>query len=252
MTGLIKMYFYRMSRSVGLVISLFLCCLCVFLPAIEQKIPILSMFIENNTITVSSAALHVLSQGLPCAVCAIYLSALFSADHANGFIKNIIPSVRRKSAIFFARTAVTLLFFTVIYLLVCTLSYLFYGVIKGRPVGLDAVYIKMFILVYFMSVAFLMLINTMTIFTRGMVMAVIFAISSMTGFTMLPVGIGETVIFGITNPNREAVVYTYLVSYMMKNISYELNTARALAMSAVYIIISVAVSLSVLSLRDEK
>ena len=59
MTGLIKMYFYRMSRSVGLVISLFLCCLCVFLPAIEQKIPILSMFIENNTITVSLRAFRV-------------------------------------------------------------------------------------------------------------------------------------------------------------------------------------------------
>ena len=251
MTGLIKMYFYRMSRSVGLVISLFLCCLCVFLPAIEQKIPILSMFIENNTITVSSAALHVLSQGLPCAVCAIYLSALFSADHANGFIKNIIPSVRRKSAIFFARTAVTLLFFTVIYLLVCTLSYLFYGVIKGRPVGLDAVYIKMFILVYFMSVAFLMLINTMTIFTRGMVMSVIFAVSSMTGFTTVPVAVGEAVVF-MSDPRHEAVAYTYLVSYMMKNITSGFSSAKIFAMCAVYVVISVAVSLSVLSLRDEK
>ena len=247
MTGLIKMYFYRMSRSVGLVISLFLCCLCVFLPAIEQKIPILSMFIENNTITVSSAALHVLSQGLPCAVCAIYLSALFSADHANGFIKNIIPSVRRKSAIFFARTAVTLLFFTVIYLLVYTLSYLFYGVIKGRPVGLDAVYIKMFILVYFMSVVFLMLINTMTIFTRGMVMSVIFAISSMT----VPVAVGEAVVF-MSDPRHEAVAYTYLVSYMMKNITSGFSSAKIFAMCAVYVVISVAVSLSVLSLRDEK
>ena len=232
MTGLIKMYFYRMSRSVGLVISLFLCCLCVFLPAIEQKIPILSMFIENNTITVSSAALHVLSQGLPCAVCAIYLSALFSADHANGFIKNIIPSVRRKSAIFFARTAVTLLFFTVIYLLVCTLSYLFYGVIKGRPVGLDA-------------------INTMTIFTRGMVMSVIFAISSMTGFTTVPVAVGEAIVF-MSDPRHEAVAYTYLVSYMMKNITSGFSSAKIFAMCAVYVVISVAVSLSVLSLRDEK
>ena len=85
MTGLIKMYFYRMSRSVGLVISLFLCCLCVFLPAIEQKIPILSMFIENNTITVSSAALHVLSQGLPCAVCALLPLLPFILLSLNGF-----------------------------------------------------------------------------------------------------------------------------------------------------------------------
>ncbi|MBP1591321.1 MAG: hypothetical protein ILP22_04710 [Oscillospiraceae bacterium] len=252
MTGLIKMYLYRMSRSVGLVISLVICCLCVFIPALEHKISILRFFIGDNTSTVSTAALHVLTAGVPCAVCAIYLSAVFSADHANGFIKNIIPAIKHKSTVFTARTTVTVLFATVAYLLVCTFSFLYYGVIQGKPVGLEALYIKMFILVYVMTLAFLMLLNTMTIFTRGMVMAVIFAISSMTGFTMLPVGIGETVIFGITNPNREAVVYTYLVSYMMKNISYELNTARALAMSAVYIIISVAVSLSVLSLRDEK
>ena len=246
------MYLYRMSRSVGLVISLVICCLCVFIPALEHKISILRFFIGDNTSTVSTAALHVLTAGVPCAVCAIYLSAVFSADHANGFIKNIIPAIKHKSTIFTARTTVTVLFATVAYLLVCTFSFLYYGVIQGKPVGLDALYIKMFILVYVMTLAFLMLLNTMTIFTRGMVMSSLFAVSSMIGFTMLPVAVGEAVIFGITKPNREAVAYTYLVSYMMKNITSGFSSAKIFAMCAVYVVISVAVSLSVLSLRDEK
>ena len=97
-----------------------------------------------------------------------------------------------------------------------------------------------------------MIINTMTILTRGMVMAVMVAVSSVTGFTTIPVALAETIIAGSFNPMYEAHWYTYLISDMMKNIVYEFSAVKILGMCAVYVAVSVAASLLVLNLRDEK
>ena len=251
MTGLIKMYFYRMSRSAGLAISLAVCLLCVFIPFLEQRIPVISMLFAPVS-TVSGATLNIFASGLPCAVSAVYLSAVFADDFSNGFIKNIIPAVKSRNTIFLARTAVTVIFAAGVYIMVSACSFIFYGAVMGYNTGFDASYLKTLFLVFLMSVAFLMFTGAMTILTRGMVMSVLFAVSFATGFSIVPVAVGESLIFGVADPSYEAHFYTYVLSYIIKNTEYEFSVLKAVAMSAVYIIVSVAISLAVLNMRDEK
>ena len=122
----------------------------------------------------------------------------------------------------------------------------------GYNTGFDASYLKTLFLVFLMSVAFLMFTGAMTILTRGMVMSVLFAVSFATGFSIVPVAVGESLIFGVADPSYEAHFYTYVLSYIIKNTEYEFSVLKAVAMSAVYIIVSVAISLAVLNMRDEK
>lgn len=250
---LIKMYMYKLLRSVGLWICLILNCILYVLPGLF-RLCFPSLFVITGSYSAAGSLLSTVTGCLPCMICAIYSAVFFHDDEKYGFIKNVFPHLTYKTKVYFARMAIALMILFAMYITGFLTAAFFAGLLHGT-VGGPGGTIPALLMSFLLSAAFLSLILTLELQTRSTVLPIVLCVISMSGMLSLLISLVSFLLKQILN-TESVELEKYVASSLLRKLSIFITSESrsayftAAVVSAVYLIITFAWSRLILYRKD--
>lgn len=246
MLKIIKMYLYRASRLVSSKLWFVLLEITLLVPMAKMV-----LFSSNRDagVTVFDIMLQIISSGMPCMICSFFISSLFVCDEKGGYIKNIITSLNDRKSLLFSRIAVTAVYLFLIYFIIIVSTFIIYGLVLNMEIIFNINIITKLVMSYWLSVSFLCFVNMVIIIAKSVTLPVMMTLISISGLIALPVLMINLLINKLFKSDSFDLG-DHLASTCLKGLSYDFDLYHHLLIGAVYIVISVLISLLILRKRD--
>lgn len=248
MINLVKMYLYKMIRSFGLGIVIFLSALLLVSNAL--KILLFPKLVYQD-FSALEIMIRFFSSGMPCLIFCVFLSKFFLDDEKNGFLKNIIPKLKNRSIIYFSRFIVMVIFVFIMFLINFIESIVVYKFLIGNDFSKSNLDITKIILLFVLYVSFLSFTNMLLIVCRDSIVPILIGVISLTGIIAIPVMLFNELIISITS-QTSFDLGDYLVSINIKEINWNIKYLKILPISFIYLFLSTFTSLYFLKQCDIK
>ena len=248
MKRLIQMYLYRFLHSVcGWV------CFVLSVPVVLAPV-LLRIIVPNPSAQPFSAAealCRAAASGIPVMLCGIGLTVFYHADEKQGYIKNIMPVLERKEALIGARLAVSSLMMLVMYLLIYLLNVIVSLLLFRGRIGFSAEELTACAAAYLLSVAFLSLIDLLTLLTRGTALPIAADVIGAFGMLALPLLVVNMLAERLT-PLRNFDAAEFFASTCLRAVWPGTAGLREVIVSLCYLLLTTSAGAAVLRRRDTR
>lgn len=248
MRRLINMYLYRFVRSIAVWICLALSVTIVMTPALAR---LYSPSHADSGFSAASALIQAAQSCFPMMLCGIGLSVFFHEDEKHGFIKNIMPVLKRPEAIISARLLITAVMAFAMYLLIYLQEIIVSLLMFSGKIGFTVAEIGTFCTAYLLTVAFLSLITMLTLLTRGTSVPIVCNVVCSVGVISLVMLVANVAINRLT-PFKHFDLTMYTASGSLSSLVTEGSHLREIIVSVVYLLLSSAADIFTLRRRDTR